>query len=159
MKDAQAPMSRRTFLSAAALAGLAFPTLGPAVAGEVQIEEVKAGTSVAPVIGDLVGIRFKGSFNGIVFDDIFETKEPYFYRVGSESILQGIDEVVQKMTLGQVVNATIPPEKAFGNKGRRASPGKPSIPANSTVFYTIELSTIPGKEIELLEGVDDADLQ
>lgn len=66
---------------------------------------------------------------------------------------------MQNMNLGQVVNAILPPEKAFGTKGRRASPGKPSIPGNAVINYTIELSTIPGKEAELIEGVDDSELQ
>lgn len=49
---------------------------------------VTKGTGPSAVIGDLVGIRFKGSYNGAVFDDLFEGKEPYFYRVGSENILK-----------------------------------------------------------------------
>lgn len=62
------------------------------------------------------------------------------------------------MKVGQVADVTLLPDKAFGTKGRRASPGKPAIPPNATVSYTIELSTIPGKDEELLERLDDADI-
>lgn len=62
------------------------------------------------------------------------------------------------MKVGQVVEAIIPAEKAFGLKGRRASPGKPSIAPNATVFYTIELTTIPGKDIELLENLSESEI-
>lgn len=33
-------------------------------------------------------IRFKGEYNGVVFDDLFKVEEPYFYRMGSENILK-----------------------------------------------------------------------
>lgn len=62
------------------------------------------------------------------------------------------------MSVGQVVDLEIPPSKAFGSKGRRASPGKPVIPGNATILYTVELSTIPGKEEELLERLGDSDI-
>lgn len=55
------------------------------------------------------------------------------------------------MKVGDVYDITLSGDLAFGKKGRRASPGKPTIPPDATVFYTLELSTIPGKEIELLE--------
>lgn len=71
---------------------------------------------------------------------------------------KGIDEAVQQMKVGQVADVTLLPDKAFGSKGRRASPGKPAIPPNATVSYTIELSTIPGKDEELLETLDDTEI-
>ncbi|CDF41143.1 unnamed protein product [Chondrus crispus] len=62
------------------------------------------------------------------------------------------------MKVGDVFDLTLPPELAFGAKGRRASAGKPAIPPNATINYTLELSTIPGKERELLEDIEDADI-
>lgn len=59
------------------------------------------------------------------------------------------------MSVGDVYQLTLPPDLAFGSKGRRASPGKPSIPPNATVEYELELTTIPGKEEELLEITSD----
>lgn len=49
---------------------------------------VKKGTGPPAQVGDLVGIRFKGSYNGVVFDNLFDATTPYFYRVGSENILK-----------------------------------------------------------------------
>lgn len=62
------------------------------------------------------------------------------------------------MRVGEVVDVVLPGNKAFGEKGRRASAGKPSIPPNATIAYTIELTTIPGKEEELLEGLEDSEI-
>jgi peptidylprolyl isomerase len=55
------------------------------------------------------------------------------------------------MQVGDVVEVDLPPELAFGSKGRRASAGKPSIPGGATVRYKVALVSIPGKDEELLE--------
>lgn len=70
---------------------------------------------------------------------------------------QGIDEAVQLMRVGDVYDLKLPPELAFGKKGRRASAGKAAIPPGAEINFTLELSSIPGKEDELLELVDLVD--
>lgn len=69
-----------------------------------------------------------------------------------------MEEAVLLMKVGDVLEVTLPGELAFGSKGRRASAGKPSIPPNATVSYTIELTTIPGKDEELLESIELNDI-
>lgn len=49
----------------------------------------KSGKDVKPIPGEMVTVRFKGSYKGFVFDDIFNTPEPYYYRAGVGSILKG----------------------------------------------------------------------
>lgn len=70
---------------------------GSVVAGSIATAETSQalqytvatkGDGPAAEIGDLVGIRFKGAYNGVVFDNLFEDKKPYFYRVGSGNILK-----------------------------------------------------------------------
>ena len=42
--------------------------------------------------GDLIAIRFKGATtDGNVFDDTTKTDEPLYYRVGTGSLIAGID--------------------------------------------------------------------
>lgn len=84
-------LSRRALLAlAAAAAATAGTTASYAetTTSGLSYTTVKQGAGPQAVIGDLVGIRFKGSFNGVVFDNLFESREPYFYRVGSENILK-----------------------------------------------------------------------
>jgi peptidylprolyl isomerase len=64
---------------------------------------------------------------------------------------QGIDEAVQMMGVGDVYDLIVPADLAFGPKGRRASAGKPSIPPGSTINFTLTVTSLPGKEDELLE--------
>ena len=43
---------------------------------------VKSGNGEQPIAGELVAIRFTGSYKGNVFDDTFKTDVPYLYRCG-----------------------------------------------------------------------------
>jgi len=49
---------------------------------EVSYSVVKSGTGAVPKPGDLVAIRFIGSYKGNIFDNTFATEEPYLYRCG-----------------------------------------------------------------------------
>ena len=46
-----------------------------------------------PKVGDMVAVRFKGSFNGNTFDDTFKSDQPYFYRTGVGLILKGTQKL------------------------------------------------------------------
>jgi hypothetical protein len=88
-------VSRRAVLSGIALAALSAAVPAPVRAADevttpsgLRYSVVKAGTGPKIQVGDLVAIRFKGSYNDFAFDDIFATPEPYFYRAGSELILK-----------------------------------------------------------------------
>ena len=90
-------LTRRALLTAAAAAAAATAgvSVNGLIAGEatttasgLRYTAVQTGSGPAAVIGDLVGIRFKGSYNGVVFDNLFNDTAPYFYRVGSDNILK-----------------------------------------------------------------------
>jgi peptidylprolyl isomerase len=59
------------------------------------------------------------------------------------------------MRSGDVFRLTIPPELGFGEKGRSSSPGKPRIPGNAVLDFTLELVAVPGKDEELIEFDDE----
>ena len=44
---------------------------------------------------------------------------------------------------------------AFGEKGRKASAGKPRIQANAEIVFDVEMVGLPGKETELIELIGD----
>lgn len=75
-----------TFITTATTA-IAISSSANAEDQQVELKTVTVGSGPSPVIGDLVGIRFKGSYNGVVFDNLFESTDPYFYRVGTGSVL------------------------------------------------------------------------
>merc|ERR1719311_1212569 len=150
--DRLAVPTRGDFLRvAAATAALSATTpcayAATTTASGLSYEVLKANPKGAsPVAGDLVAIRFKGSFDGKVFDDISGTDEPLYYRVGSNSLIKGIEEVLPLMHLYEKVGVNIPAKLAFGDAGRKPSPGKPRIPPGANLYYEIDMVAFPGKE-------------
>jgi len=115
----------------------------------------KKGDGPKPTIGELAAIRFKCSFGDRVIDDIFETPEPYYTRVGSGGLLPGVEAVIPSMRVGDRFTLTIPSKMGFGSKGRPASAGKPRIPGDAILTFEIEMVGLPGKEQELIDIIGD----
>ena len=107
--------SRRQVLSGiagGAVASIAL-TVPPALAAETLPNGVtytvdKKGTGPAPDIGELCAIRFKATVDGKTIDDIFDTPEPYYTRVGSGGMLKGVEGALPYMQVGDRWTLTIP---------------------------------------------------
>lgn len=64
--------------------------------------------------GDNVKIHYKGKLDdGSVFDSS-EGKDPLEFKVGEGNIIPGVEEAVVGMSPEETKEATIPPEKAYG---------------------------------------------
>jgi len=134
----------------------------PAVAAEslpsgVTYEVVKAGDGPKPDVGELVAIRFAAYCGSTKIDDIFDTPEPYYTRLGSGGLLKGVESTLPLMRVGDRWKLTIPGQLAFGSKGRPASAGKPRIPADAEIVFDVEMVGLPGKEPELIELIGSVD--
>lgn len=121
----------------------------------VTYEVIKEGKGVKPEIGELIAIRFAAYVDGRKIDDIFDTPEPYYTRLGSGGLLKGVESTLPSMRLGDRWKLTIPGELAFGAKGRPASAGKPRIPGNAEIVFEVEVVGLPGKETELIDLIGD----
>ena len=85
----------------------------PAVAAEtlpngVSYEVVKKGPGPQPDRGELVAIRFAAYCGDTKIDDIFDTPEPYYTRIGSGGLIKGVEEALPFMQLGDRWKLTIP---------------------------------------------------
>ena len=95
------------------MAGAALFSALPAFADEtlpngVTYKIQKSGTGPKPEIGELVAIRF-AAYNGeIKIDDIFETPEPYYTRMGSGGLLKGVEAALPLMKVGDRWVLSIP---------------------------------------------------
>lgn len=163
-QPAAAEVSRKTMLQTLVKGGVAtaaatFLVEQPAYAEKlpsgVSYEIVKGGNGVKPEVGELIAIRFAAFVDGRKIDDIFDTPEPYYTRLGSGGLLKGVESTLPLMKLGDRWKLTIPGELAFGPKGRPASAGKPRIPGNAEVVFEVEIVGLPGKEPELIELIGD----
>lgn len=74
----------------------------------VSIKVVKEGSGPAPELGELAAIRFASFAGDNKIDDIFDTPEPYYTRVGSGGLIKGVEEVLPKMRVGDRWVLTIP---------------------------------------------------
>eukprot|EP00590_Aulacoseira_subarctica_P009125 CAMPEP_0172415626 /NCGR_PEP_ID=MMETSP1064-20121228/2042_1 /TAXON_ID=202472 /ORGANISM="Aulacoseira subarctica , Strain CCAP 1002/5" /LENGTH=215 /DNA_ID=CAMNT_0013152725 /DNA_START=18 /DNA_END=665 /DNA_ORIENTATION=- len=121
----------------------------------VSYKVLTAGDGPIPNIGELVGIRFRATCGDNKFDDIFDSPEPYYTRVGAGRLLKGVEEIIPKMRVGDEFLVTIPPSMAFGEKGRPSSAGKPRIPGNAVILFDIKMVGLPGREQELIDIIGD----
>mmetsp|Transcript_24359 Transcript_24359/g.24620 ORF Transcript_24359/g.24620 Transcript_24359/m.24620 type:complete len:208 (+) Transcript_24359:71-694(+) len=120
----------------------------------IKYSIIKSGTGDKPKVGDIVAIRFKGSYKGNVFDDTFATFEPYLYRCGVGSIVKGLDDSVLQMKVGDRWKLTFGGDLAFGKKGKPSAPGKPRIPPNAEIDYEVEFVELPGKGEDTILDVE-----
>jgi peptidylprolyl isomerase len=120
-------------------------------------EVLKTGDGPQPTIGELAAIRFRAEVKqtGNKIDDIFDTPEPYYTRVGSGGLLKGVEEVLPKMRVGDRYFITVPTNMAFGPKGRPSSAGKPRIPGDAIITFEVEMVGLPGRETELIDLIGD----
>ena len=107
------PMTRQTFVSSLVAGALATAAPLPSWADEtlpngVTYKVIKSGDGSKPEIGDLIAIRFKAFCGETKIDDIFDTPEPYYTRLGSGGLLKGVEQTLPLMKLGDRWELTIP---------------------------------------------------
>jgi len=101
---------------------------------------VKAGNSDQPKKGDTVHVHYVGTLaNGDKFDSSRDRGKCFTFVVGIGSVIKGWDEGLLQMTVGEKANLVCPPDYAYG-----ADSPSPKIPANSTLYFEVELLQIGG---------------
>jgi len=96
-------------------------------------EQLKVDISYS---GSNVKVHYTGKLlNGTVFDDSISRGEPFEFRVGTGRVIQGWDETVLDMQVGEKRLVIIPPDLAYGNR----SMGGGLIQPNSFLVFEMEL--------------------
>jgi FKBP-type peptidyl-prolyl cis-trans isomerase len=104
----------------------------------MKIEKLATGNGAAPKTGDTVTVHYTGWLtDGSKFDSSVDRNDPFAFVLGTGQVIQGWDEGVATMKIGDKVRLTIPPEKAYGPDGY---PG--AIPPNATLVFEVELLEI-----------------
>jgi FKBP-type peptidyl-prolyl cis-trans isomerase len=96
----------------------------------------------APYKGDFVAIDYTGYLaNGQIFDATHADgkSNALLFKLGTGSVIPGLDEMVANMVVGQKVQAIIPPSLAYGEKGVCLDDGECLIKPGSTLVYDIFL--------------------
>jgi len=104
----------------------------------MKIERLVAGSGATPRRGQTVTVHYTGWLTDRTkFDSSVDRADPFSFVLGSGQVIQGWDEGVATMKVGDKVRLTIPPEKAYGAQG---FPG--AIPPNSTLIFEVELLSV-----------------
>ena len=99
------------------------------------------GTGAQPSKGDTISVQYTGwlSTGGAPFDSSRSRGTPASFQIGVGAVIPGWDEAVQTMKVGGKRKLIIPPDLGYGAQGQ-----PPTIPANSTLVFVVELlSTAP----------------
>jgi len=114
-----------------------FPDAKKTVTGIRYIIEAK-GTGEPVRSGDLVSLIYAGRLlNGQVFDQHLSRSHPFVFRADRSMVIQGWDQIILQMKVGERRLVIVPPELAYGTRG---SP--PHVPRNATLVFLIEVLEI-----------------
>jgi len=104
---------------------------------ELKIATVNEGTGEAAVVGKTVSVNYSGFLtNGTKFDSSFDRNEPFEFTLGEHAVIEGWEQGVLGMKVGETRKLVIPSTLAYGERG--VGP----IPANSTLIFVVQLLEI-----------------
>ncbi|MFK7822548.1 MAG: FKBP-type peptidyl-prolyl cis-trans isomerase [Oligoflexales bacterium] len=101
----------------------------------LQYKVITAGKGDSPKAESKVKVHYRGTLiDGSEFDSSYKRNEPAVFPVGG--VIAGWTEALKLMKPGAKWELTIPSDLAYGSRGR------PGIPANSVLNFTVELVEI-----------------
>jgi len=107
-------------------------------ADKFEITVLTQGTGTAAKSGDTVTVNYLGTLKktGVKFDSSYDRKEPFSFTLGAGKVIQGWEEGVLGMKVGEKRRLQIPASKGYG------AVDYSSIPGNSTLMFDVELVKI-----------------
>jgi FKBP-type peptidyl-prolyl cis-trans isomerase len=117
------------------------PAAPPTAKGEtkttkagVKYETLKEGNGEEATSGSKVKVHYVGTLeDGKEFDSSRKRGEPFTFTIGSGGVIQGWDEGVAGMKVGERRKLIVPPSAGYKDKAQG------EIPPNSTLVFDIEL--------------------
>ena len=101
----------------------------------LQIEKLTEGQGDTPKAGDRVKVHYTGWLqDGTKFDSSRDRGQPFVFTIGRGQVIQGWDQGVAAMRVGDTARLTIPPELGYGPRGAGGV-----IPPNATLIFEVEL--------------------
>jgi peptidylprolyl isomerase len=113
----------------------------------LTVTDVVVGDGTEVVSGDLITAHYTGWVytDGVKVEEPFDSSvargEPATFPIGVGRLIKGWDIGLIGMKVGGTRDLIIAPDLAYGETER------PQIPANSTLYFTIELLAVPSVEI------------
>lgn len=106
---------------------------------DLEIETLTEGQGEEVKSGDTVSVHYKGTLDdGTVFDSSYDRGVPAEFAIGVGQVIQGWDQGIPGMKVGERRKLVIPSELGYGETG---TPGGP-IPPNARLTFEVELIEI-----------------
>lgn len=104
----------------------------------LRSEVLKEGSGERVKEGDLVSVLYVGALlNGTIFDQALDPAKPFEFRVGRGQVIDGWEEGLKQMRLGEKRVFIVPYELGYGSRGQ-----PPKIPRRSTLVFEVEVIKI-----------------
>lgn len=110
------------------------------VAAQVVVKTIVPGDGKNfPSAGDQLTMHYTGTLasSGAKFDSSVDRGQPFTFQIGVGQVIQGWDEGVMKMSLGEKAILHIPAELGYGERG-----AGDAIPPNADLQFEVELLKI-----------------
>src|SRR3989338_9553391 len=102
-----------------------------------KVEDVVVGTGAEAKNGNTVSVHYTGTFtDGKKFDSSLDRGEPFSFTLGAGEVVQGWEQGILGMRVGEKRKLIIPPGLAYGEKGIGV------IPPNAVLIFEVELLEI-----------------
>lgn len=111
-------------------------TTEPSSSGLIYIT-LKEGRGSTPSKGDTAMVHYKGSFlNGEVFDSSYDRGKPFPVIIGKRGLIEGWQEAIPKMQVGEKAKIIVPWRLAYGPQGSEI------VPPYANLVFELELVKI-----------------
>jgi FKBP-type peptidyl-prolyl cis-trans isomerase len=102
---------------------------------EIKIEILKEGEGDVSKKGDKLTVHYIGTLeDGTKFDSSVDRGTPFEFNLGSGQVIQGWEQGMEGMKIGEKRKLTIPSNLAYGESGSSGI-----IPPNATLIFEVEL--------------------
>ncbi len=101
----------------------------------LRYQFIQRGSGKQAAKGSKVAVHYKGQLtNGQVFDDSYKRKQPIEFNVGVGQVIEGWDEGIMLLNVGDKARFVIPSHLGYGSQGAGGV-----IPPNATLIFDVEL--------------------
>jgi len=101
----------------------------------LKYADLKVGDGATAKEGSKVKVHYTGTLeNGKKFDSSLDRGTPFELTIGNHEVIKGWEEGLQGMKVGGKRKLIIPPDLAYGDRGR-----PPVIPEKATLIFEVEL--------------------
>lgn len=102
---------------------------------DLKTETIIQGSGSKAELGMRVQVHYTGKLDdGTVFDSSVPRGEPFVFTLGQRQVIQGWEEGILGMLIGETRILTIPPALAYGSSG-----AGDIIPPNATLIFDVQL--------------------